>query len=235
MRLTIPFMLMIGLYAGTATAQNWRDSLTYLNREIASGPWSTSLHHRKATANLQLQQWQYAIDEYSLILQREPHNPAALFYRAYANTHMRRYELARHDYENLLQFAPRHMQARLALAYVLQLMGKNSDALDQLNQTVELHPDSAIAYATRASLEREMKQPEPALYDWQRASELDGKNADYVASHVDLLLSLKRNKDAVRVLDEAVARGIDRARLNEWYVKCRKRKRMSAGISLGKR
>jgi tetratricopeptide (TPR) repeat protein len=232
MRLTVLTFVTLYLSLGNAAAQNWRDSLTHLNRLIADSKWSTDLHQRKATANLQLQQWQYAIDEYDLILQREPHNPAALFYRAYANTHLRRYELARHDYESLLQFVPRHMQARLSLAYVLQLMGKQKDALDQLNQTVEMHSDSAVVYATRAALEREMKQTEPALYDWKRASELDGLNAEYVASHVDLLLYMGRKTEALKVLDAAVARGIDRARLNGWYMKCRKRKRMAAGVSI---
>ena len=63
-------------------SQRWRDSLTVLNRQIAESQWSTDLHLRKATANLELKQWEYAIDEYALVLQHEPRNPAALFYRA---------------------------------------------------------------------------------------------------------------------------------------------------------
>ena len=76
--------------------ENWRDSLTAINKQIAESQWSTELHLRKANANLQLQQWQYAIDEYGLVLRHEERNPAALFYRAYAYTHMRRFDLARH-------------------------------------------------------------------------------------------------------------------------------------------
>ena len=60
--------------------QRWRDSLTVLNRLIATQPWSSDLHLRKAAANLELQQWQYAIDEYALILQREPHKLLRLYY-----------------------------------------------------------------------------------------------------------------------------------------------------------
>ena len=82
-------------------SQRWRDSLTVLNRQIAESQWSTDLHLRKATANLELKQWEYAIDEYALVLQHEPRNPAALFYRAYANTHLRRFDLARNDLNDL--------------------------------------------------------------------------------------------------------------------------------------
>ena len=211
-------------YTGQAQDnQRWRDSLTVLNKQIAISPWSTDLHLRKAAANLELQQWQYAVDEYALILQREPHNPAALFYRAYANTHLRRYDLARNDYNDLLVIAPTHFEARLSLAVVLQLMGRRQDALDQLNQTVEQHADSAVVYAARANLERDMKQDEAALYDWQQAERLSPRDPLYVVSHVDLLLVLERREEARRVLDAAVTRGIPRGMLLEWYDKCRRK------------
>ena len=209
----------------TAMAQeNWCDSLTVLNKQIAQSSWSTDLHLRKANANLQLKQWQYAIDEYSLVLQREPHNPAALFYRAYANTHLRRFELSRADLLDLLAFVPRHFEARLSLAVVLQQLGRKQDALDQLNQTIQQHADSAVAYAARANLERDMKQDEVALYDWQRAEELSPRDVTYVVSHVDLLLVLGRKTEARRVLDAAVKRGIPRGMLAEWYGKVKSAK-----------
>ena len=64
----------------TVKAQvNWRDSLNAINKQIAESAWSTDLHLRKAAVNMELKQWQYAVDEYALILQREPKNPAALF------------------------------------------------------------------------------------------------------------------------------------------------------------
>ena len=199
--------------------ENWRDTLMAINKQIAESQWSTELHLRKANANLQLQQWQYAVDEYALILQREPRNPAALFYRAYANTHLRRFDLSRNDLNDLLAIVPTHFEARLSLSVVLQQLGRKQEALDMLNQTIQLHADSAVAYAARANLERDMKQDEVALYDWQRAEQLSPRDVTYVVSHVDLLLVLGRNKEALRVLDAAVKRGIARGMLAEWYGK----------------
>lgn len=203
-------------------SQRWRDSLTVLNRQIAESQWSTDLHLRKATANLELRQWEYAIDEYALVLQHEPRNPAALFYRAYANTHLRRFDLARNDLNDLLIMFPSHFEGRLSLAVVLQQQGHHQDALDQLNQAIEQHADSAVAYAARANLERVMKQDESALYDWQRAEELSPRDPIYVVSHVDLLLVLERREEARRVLDAAVRRGIPRGMLQEWYQKTKR-------------
>ena len=203
-------------------SQRWRDSLNVLNRQIAESKWSTDLHLRKATANLELKQWEYAIDEYALVLQHEPRNPAALFYRAYANTHLRRFDLARNDLNDLLIMFPSHFEGRLSLAVVLQQQGHHQDALDQLNQAIEQHADSAVAYAARANLERVMKQDESALYDWQRAEELSPRDPIYVVSHVDLLLVLERREEAHRVLDAAVRRGIPRGMLQEWYQKTKR-------------
>ena len=140
------------------TNQQWRDSLTVLNKMIDTQPWSTDLHLRKAAVNLELKQWQYAIDEYAMILQKEPHNPAALFYRAYANTHLRHFDLAKNDLNDLLIVVPNHFEARLSLAIVLQQLGRKQEALDNLNQLIQQHADSAVAYAARANLERQMSK-----------------------------------------------------------------------------
>ena len=219
-------MLLFVAIAWQQTGQaqeNWRDSLTAINKQIAESAWSTDLRLRKANANLQLKQWQYAIDEYNLVLQKEPHNPAALFYRAYANTHLRRFDLACNDLSDLLGYLPRHFEARLSLAVVLQQLGRKQDALDELNQTIELHGDSAVACAARANLERQMKLDDVALYDWQRAEQLAPNDPTYVVSHVDLLLVLERREEARRVLDAAVKRGIPKGMLLEWYDKCKRK------------
>lgn len=209
--------LFVAVLPQQLSAQNWRDSLSVLNKQIAASSWDTDLHLRKAAVHLELYQWQYAIDEYSLILEHQVQNPAALFYRAYAATHLRHYEAARHDYETFLGLFPHHAEARMSLSYVLQQMGRQTEALDQLNTVVELQPDSAISYATRAALEQDLQQYDAALYDWQQAIQLELQNADYVASRVDLLLRLRRNKEARRDLDAAVRRGIPRGLLRTYY------------------
>ena len=218
----LALLLVVTHSQQTVKAQNWRDTLSVLNRQIAKSSWSTDLHLRKANANLQLAQWQYAVDEYTLILQHDTQNPAALFYRAYANTHLRRFQLSKNDLTLLLSLFPRHYEARLSLAIVLEQLGQRQEALDQLNQTIEQHADSASAYAARANMERRMKQDEAALYDWQRAEQLSPRDPLFVVSHVDLLLVLERRKEARRVLDAAVDRGIPRGMLKEWYDKCKR-------------
>lgn len=133
----IASLLCSGL-AKAQTAQQWRDSLSVLNRQIDISPYSSDLHLRKAAVNLELGQWEYAIEEYDFVLKKEPDNIAALFYRAYANVNMRRFEQARDDYEAVLQRAAYNMEARLGLAYVYTKLNRLGEAMDEINQTVEM-------------------------------------------------------------------------------------------------
>ncbi len=220
--LCVVLLAQLPIQAQRHENQRWRDSLSVLNRLIETQPFSTDLHLRKANANLQLKQWQYAIEEYKLVLQKEQNNPAALFYRAYAHTHLRHFDLAKNDLNDLLAFLPNHFEGRISLAVVLQQLGHKQEALDQLNQVIQQHADSAVAYAMRANLERSMKQDEAALYDWQKAQELAPKDPTYVVSHVDLLLVLERRREAKKVLDEAVRRGLPKGMFIGWYQKCKR-------------
>ena len=62
--LMIVICMLWSLGLSAQTPQQLRDSLSALNREIAlSTTYSVDLHLRKAAINVQLQQWDYAIDE----------------------------------------------------------------------------------------------------------------------------------------------------------------------------
>lgn len=111
----------------------------------------------------------------------------------------------------------------MSLAYVLQQMGKTTDAMDHLNIVVEQHPDSVAGYVARATLEKELKQYDAALFDWREAIKREPQNADYVASAVDILLQQNRRSEARRELDAAVGRGIPRGVLHHWYARCKKK------------
>lgn len=207
------------LYA--QTNKQWRDSLYTLSQQIEKNPKSVDLRLRKAAVNIELQQWEYAANEYSLILRNDPNNLTALYFRAYANNKLRRFDLAKNDYEDILKARPSNLEARLGLAYTFTRLNRTTDAIDQANQAVEQHPDSAVAYAARAGMESDMKQYDAALYDWDEAIRLDGRNADYLLSKADLLLTLGRKADAKATLDEAVKKGTPRGALKEWYNRCK--------------
>ena len=199
------------------TRQVWRDSLETLSANLKQDPTNIDLRLRKAEADIQLEQWDYALAEYGRILRADERNLAALFFRAYVHEKQKHYDLAKVDYDAFLAIEPVHLEARLGLAHVLQKMGRKQDTIDELNRIVQMFPDSADAYAARAAYETELQQYEVAVYDWGEAARLNPDNVDYTISKVDVLLRLGRQKEAREALDNLVARGTPRGLLKEWY------------------
>ena len=208
----------------TASAQSrseWRDSLETLTRQLNRTPADIDLRLRKAEANINLEQWDYALAEYGKILHVDEHNLAALYFRAYVHTQQNHYDLARVDYETFLGLQPRHFEARLGLAHVLQKMGRKTDTVDQLNTLVEQFPDSATAYAARAAFETEQQQYDIALFDWDEAIRRQPQNAGFVVSKADILIRQNRHSEARTELMGAIRRGIPHYALKEWLDKCK--------------
>ncbi len=207
--------------ASGQTGKQWRDSISVLIEQINHHPNSVDLRLKKAEANINLSQYDYAADEYSKILKLDEHNLAALFFRAYCYIQLRQYSMARADYDAFLAIQPEHLEAHLGLARVLQLLNRRADAVDELNRCVQMFPDSADAYAARAAYETQLKQYDAALYDWDEALRLRPNDASLTVSKVDVLLNLGRIREAREALDKAVKQGTTRAALREWYDKCK--------------
>ena len=226
-RLHLSFLLSLftihcSLYTATAqTRQQWRDSLEVLNGQISRDPTNLHLHLLKAEANINLEQWDYALAEYGKILHADEKNLAALYFRAYVHMQQNHYDLAKVDYETFLMTEPRHFEARLGLAHVMQKMGRRTEALDQFNTLVEQFPDSATAYAARAAYEEELKQYEVALFDWDEAIRRRPDRLGFVVSKVDALIRQGKRQEARDVLDAQVKKGTPKGMLREWYNQCK--------------
>lgn len=200
-----------------------RDSLKMASDVLAFHPDSIDLRLRKAAWNMQLGEWSYAKGEYDAVLAIEPDNLAALYYRAYANVQLRRYNFARLDYENVLRVVPGNFDARLGLALLNQKDKHFTDALDQVNQLVSAHPDSAVAWAARAGIEKEQGMDELAEYDYGEALRRDPSNTDYLLARADLRLTLKRYDEARADLDRLVTLGLPRRSLDALYKRLKKK------------
>ena len=210
-----------GIDGEKLTRDNLRDSLRQAMETLSYHPDSIDLMLKKASWNMQLEQWQYAKEEYDKVLRLEPGNVAGLFYRAYANDRLRRYKFARLDYETLLGIVPGNFEAQLGLALVNQKDSHFTEALDGINRLVTAFPDSAVAWAARAGMENERGQLELAEYDYSEALKRDPENQDYLLNRADLLIKLKRKDDARKDLDAIVKMGTPKMALKEWYDKCK--------------
>jgi len=210
-------MLLIALGSFAQSNQQLREELKAASDRLSYHPDSLNLRLEKAAINMQLEQWQYAKDEYDYVLRRDPNNLAALYYRAYANEKLNRYGFARLDYENLLRIIPTHFEARLGLALLNQKDRRLTEALDQINQLVESYPNKAIAYAARANMERDRKMYELAEYDYTQAMQLEPDNVDFLLNRADVRIRMQHFEEAKADLDLLVKKGTAKAALSEFY------------------
>jgi len=218
-RLITALFCCAALVSPAQTNAEWRDSLKVLNKEIEANIDSVDLHLKKAAVNIQLEQWEYAKKEYDDILQGQPYNPAALFYRAFVYEKMRMYPMARVDYEKLLKMFPRHFEARLALVHVNQKDGRFTDAYDQANRLVEIFPDSALSYVVRAGVENERGYRDLAVEDMGEAISRVPDNPDFYVQRAQYLIGMKRRREARQDLERAVALGQPRTSLSDLFDK----------------
>ena len=202
--------------------KSMRDSLANAIEKLSFHTDSVDLILRKAAWNMQLEEWQYAKDEYDKVLRIDPVNPAALYYRAYANEKLCRYDFARNDYKKLLTIVPGNYNALLGYALLNEKDNHHTEALDIINQLISQHPDSAIAYAIRAEIELNNGMAEAAEFDIEEALRLSPDNTDFLYRKAEILILLRKNDSAKRTLDRIVALGIPRKTLKELYQKTKK-------------
>ena len=207
--------------AAQSPANPLRDSLAKATDALAYHPDSIDLRLRKASWNVQLEQWEYALAEYNTILRQDARNVAALFYRAFVNERLHKYNFARADYETLLQIVPGNFEVRLGLALLNQKDRHFTEALDGINRLVTAHADSAIAWAARAGIEDEQGMLVPAEYDYSEAIRRDPHNADYLLSRADIRIRLKEFGKARQDLDAITRLGTPKPALREWYDRCK--------------
>ena len=193
-----------------------RDSLSVLMQQIDRHPNDLDLRFRKAAVNLLLEQWNYAVDEYTFILKKKD-NATAYFYRAYAYTQLGNYGFARSDYESLLRMQPTHFEGLLGLALLNDRDHHPTEAMDLMNRLVEMYPDNAVAYAARAGMEKDRNLYDVAEYDFSEAIRLDPAEAQYYLNRAIIRITLGKKSLAKEDLDQAVALGVSRAELSELY------------------
>ena len=71
-------LLLAAVCAQAQTPQQWRDSVSTLIGAINKNPKDVNLRLLKGEANINLKQWEYAVQEYGYVLRLDEKNLAAL-------------------------------------------------------------------------------------------------------------------------------------------------------------
>ena len=186
---------------------------------------STDAMLRQAGEYVQKKNWTEALDLYTKVLKSDANNPAAYYFRAYVNEKMGRYNFSRYDYEHFLRLAPFNYEGMLGLALLNQEDKHYTEAYDQINNLIEMCPDSVSAYMARAGMEEERQMMEPCLYDWGEVIRLRPDDADNYLTRAELLIKMGRTAEAERDIDKAAELGANAASLKYLYKKIKNKKK----------
>jgi serine/threonine-protein kinase len=123
----------------------------------------------------------------------------------YDTTHARR-EQARLEAETALRLQPGLPAAHAALGTYWSLGASDvPKAIDHMEQAVASSPNSADPRVFLAQLYRDAGRWEDAIAQYRRAMELDARNIDAPMQAAFTLVRLRRDEEAMRALDRAIA------------------------------
>ena len=184
-------------------------------------PYATSILLNRGALYLDKGLLDKAYVDYCNVIDLLPENQEARLFRAYIYMQQRRYDEARIDYNVIIGKDLKHKSARIGLVLLDQYQGRLLAARDGLNLLIYDYPEDASLLKMRANLELEEKSPDAALNDLEEAARMSPKDAGLFCQLGDVYLMLKKNKDAEKAFEKAVALGISRVALKERFKACR--------------
>ena len=146
-----------------------------------------------------------------------------IWQRAFVNEQLHRYSFARLDYEHLLYLVPGNFEAQLGLALLNERDNHHTEALDGLNRLVMQFPDSTLAYAARANLERDHQQYDLAAFDYTEAIRRAPDNTDYLLARADIWITLRQYEKAKNDLQKLMTLGIPRMALKPFFERIKRK------------
>lgn len=198
-----------------------REALESYTTGLNLAPDNVSILLCRASLYLLLDNRERALDDYSQILKLNPDHVDALFYRAYIYSVKRDYKRARIDYEQLLTVDVRHEKGLIGLAILNDKSGRPREAIEQINNVIQFFPNHATGYSVRGDMELRRKQYELAMFDFERAIELEPSNPDYYINRGCLYLALKKKKQARADFQQALFLGAPREQLVDYLLKAK--------------
>ena len=163
-----------------------------------------------AGSKLAVKDYHGAIREADKVLELEPDNSNALFYRAAAENLLGRYGNAERDASRGLSISPSAAFLRDARAWAYIRMGRFADAVADANHSLEIDPKNPYAFANRGHAQEGRGDYESMAADLKTAAELNGQfEPDYRDStrrHGLSPAELARDRAALPFIERVPAR-----------------------------
>jgi tetratricopeptide (TPR) repeat protein len=171
------------------------------------GAQARKAHHlEKGQAYLVAGNFDKARVEFQNALQIAPTDPEARFEMGVVDEKLGKIREAAQFYQGTIDVNHDHLGAHTRLARLYIFSGLPDKAQELLKPALALHPDDSELLALRAAARVQLKDPEGAKIDAERAVQLDPKNEDAVATLAGIYAASKAVDKAQALLEESIAK-----------------------------
>ena len=111
------------------------------------------------------------------LLQIDPSNIDAYWYRAYAKVELGLYEDGINDYKKSIALGDKDPMTYNNIGYAFHELGDNYQAISYYNKSLQLDSTNIRAYLNRGIAKEEIRDLQGACADWRKASQLGSQDA----------------------------------------------------------
>ena len=137
---------------------------------------NTVAYSTRASLYAEIEQYQKAIDDYSVVISRNPEDEDALYERALCRLMNNDTIGARLDHETIDKFNPKSAKSRLGMAIVYKAMGENAMAVELYDALIKANPKSWSLLRDRAEVYFFSKRLGAAMLDIDKSIQMNGRD-----------------------------------------------------------
>ena len=169
-------LLFVNLGTIQRNQQKYQDAEISYTCAISLLEENTVALSTRASLYAEMEEYQKAIDDYSVIIGRNPENEDALYERALCRLMNNDTVGARFDLETIDKFNPKSAKSRLGMAMVYKAMGENAMAVELYDALIKVNPNSWSLFRDRAEVYFFSKRLGAALIDIDKSISMNGKD-----------------------------------------------------------
>ena len=137
---------------------------------------NTVAYSTRASLYAEIEQYQKAIDDYSVVISRNPEDEDALYERALCRLMNNDTIGARLDLETIDKFNPKSAKSRLGMAMVYKAMGETALAVELYDALIKANPKSWSLLRDRAEVYFFSKRLGAAMLDIDKSIQMNGRD-----------------------------------------------------------
>lgn len=176
----------------------------------------------RASLFSEMEEYDKAIEDYTVILTRNDKDEEALYERALCRLMIQDTLGARIDLERIDQLNPKSAKSRLGMAQVYKVMGENAMAVELYDALIKANPKSWSLLRDRAEVYYLSRRFAAALQDINKSIEMNGKDPLSYFMRAKIRMAKNDKEYARRDLNKAIELGLPESAAIDMYNRLKK-------------